>query len=309
MLVIGSSMTEGILKIIKINELFTDEERRTLMICGAAGAIGAIFRSPLGGGVFVVEVLYRSSLHYTELFPAMLSSTMGYVIYSMVYKSTPFFQLPNYLPNVFNVPLFIFASILAGIVSLIFINIFKWTQDLFNNRIKSNINPFIWGLLTGIVLIFIPKVAGKGTDIIQELITGQMTLGFLMLIIIGKMLATSFTVASGGSAGLVITALFLGAATGNCLSVIVGAESGLSSSLVIAGMTASLAGIANVPLAAAIMLVEMVGLRIAIPATLGSIIGYAIGHNRVIYGVTNPDHWQYEYMNKWKEDDRKLKEH
>ncbi|SCY80109.1 chloride channel protein [Alkaliphilus peptidifermentans] len=84
---------------------------------------------------------------------------------------------------------------------------------------------------------------------------------------------------------------------------------GLSASLVIAGMAASLASIANVPIAAAIMLVEMVGLRLGVPAVIGSVIGYAIGHSRVIYGVNSPDQWQFMQKKHLKDIDKKLDSH
>ncbi|SDZ16868.1 chloride channel protein, partial [Tindallia californiensis] len=166
-------------------------------------------------------------------------------------------------------------------------------------------HPILGGILTGILLFYLPDVGGTGTAMIQGMINGSFPIAFLCFLLVGKMLATSFTVASGGSAGLVIPSLFLGAITGNLLSSILVADAGLNASLVIAGMAASLASVANVPVAAAIMLIEMVGLQLGVPATLGSIIGYAIGHSRVIYGVTRPDQWQFEETTKWRSIDAK----
>ncbi|ARE86027.1 Voltage-gated ClC-type chloride channel ClcB [Clostridium formicaceticum] len=310
MLVIGGGLASGITKLRAWKNYFCDEDCRTLAICGAAGAIGAIFRSPLGGGIFVVEILYKSSLHYADLFPAMLSSTMGFVIYSMLANANPMFVIPNYLPNVWNVPSFLLAGVTAGLASLLFMWIFRKVQGFFDKLPYKRMHPFIGGLLTGIILIFLPDVAATGTNVIQEMIHGVFPIKLLLLLLAGKILATSFTVTSGGSAGLVIPALFIGAISGNFISVLMGnGEFGLSASLVIAGMAASLASIANVPIAAAIMLVEMVGLRLGVPATLGSIIGYALGHGQVIYGVTSPDHWQFEEVKQWRKSDINKKGH
>ncbi|MCC5912266.1 MAG: chloride channel protein [Clostridiaceae bacterium] len=310
MLVIGGSIANGIRKIKRFKAYFHEEDRRILAICGAAGAIGAIFRSPLGGGIFVVEILYRSSLHYSDLFPAMLSSTMGFVIYSMIAHATPLFSIPNYLPNAMNVPVFILAGILAGIVSMLFMTAFKYVQNIFEDIPLKKIHPIIGGMVTGLILIALPDVAGTGTGVIQEMIDGVFPIELLILLLAGKIIATSFTVGSGGSAGLVIPALFIGAASGNVIAALLGnGDAGLSASLVITGMAASLASIANVPIAAAIMLVEMVGLKLGVPATLGSIIGYAIGHSKVIYGVTSPDHWQAEEMKEWRKNDLNKKDH
>ncbi|AKL93833.1 chloride/fluoride channel protein EriC [Clostridium aceticum] len=310
MLVIGGSIASGITRLKGWKNYFCDEDCRILAICGAAGAIGAIFRSPLGGGIFVVEILYKSSLHYADLFPAMLSSTMGFVIYSMIAKATPMFVIPNYLPNVWNVPSFIVAGITAGLASLLFMGIFRQTSNFFQKLPFKSIHPAIGGLVTGIILIFLPDVAATGTNVIQDMIDGVFPITLLLLLLIGKIVATSFTVTSGGSAGLVIPALFIGAVSGNFISAAIGDGGvGLSASLVITGMAASLASVANVPIAAAIMLVEMVGLKLGVPATLGSIIGYALGHSQVIYGVTSPDHWQFEEVKQWRKNDINKKDH
>ncbi|SHF21217.1 chloride channel protein [Alkalibacter saccharofermentans] len=310
MLVMGGSMADVVLKIPFIKNKFNKEDRRILTICGAAGAIGAIFRSPLGGGIFVVEILYRSSLHYGDLFPAMLSSTMGFVVYSMISKPTPLFLIPDYLPDVYNVPFLILAGILAGIASLVFMSVFSYSRQIFSRIPYSKIHPVLGGALTGLILLVLPNVGGKGNFVIQEMIDMDFPIMILLLLFIGKILATSFTVASGGSAGLVIPALFVGALAGNGISTLVAnGNLGLSSSLVITGMAASLASIANVPVAAAIMLVEMVGLRLGVPATLGSIIGYAVGHSKVIYGINSPDQWQYEEMKVWRDLDAKDESH
>lgn len=309
MLIIGGSMADIVSRLPLLNKIFHKEDLRILTICGAAGAIGAIFRSPLGGGIFVVEILYLSSLHYGDLFPAMLSSTMGFVIYSMVADSTPLFNIPNYLPDVSNVPWFIFTGIVAGFVSLVFMAIFSKIKNIFILMPLKRLHPVIGGIFTGMILFYLPDTAGAGNGVIQNMINGHYPIKFLIFLLIGKMLATSFTIASGGSAGLVIPALFIGAISGNIISTLLGANAGLNSSLVIAGMAASLASVANVPIAAAIMLMEMVGLRLGVPATLGSIVGYAIGHSRVIYGVTSPDQWQFEEISRWRIFDAKSNSH
>lgn len=302
MLVIGGSIGDLLFKMPIIRRFFTqDDDKRLLTICGAAGAIGAIFRSPLGGGIFVVEILYKSTLNYGDLFPAILSSTMGFVVFSMLSSGNPLYDIPDYLPDVSNIPLFLLAGVVSGIGSLIFMYVLGKVQNQFNKIKYTNYRPIIGGLLTGIIIYFLPRVAGTGNSVIQEMIDGSFSIGFLIMLFIGKIFATSFTVGSGGSAGLVIPALYIGAIAGNSISTVLNiSNGGLESSLVISGMAASLASIANVPIAGAIMLVEMVGLRLGVPAAIGSIIGYAIGHGKVIYGVTCPDQWMFEETVKWK---------
>lgn len=309
MVMIGGSLANTVSKIPFLRKMINIEDRRIMTICGAAGAVGAIFRSPLGGGIFVVEVLYRSSLHYNELFPAILSSTIGYAVFSVISNGNPLFDIPSHAPNMWNIPFFLLAGVLAGLVALLFMHFFSYISGLFRrNRYIKWVRPAVGGLLVGMILIFVPEVSGIGISVIQELITGtNFNLGFLLVLLLAKILATSFTVGSDGSAGLVIPALFIGAVCGRIVAVfIAGAEVGFSASLVVAGMAASLASIANVPVAASVIIIEMVGLSLAVPVTIGSIVGYVIGHSQVIYDITNVHENEFEMAKSFRKKDRRF---
>lgn len=289
MLLMGGSLANTLAKIPYLNRWIDKEDHRLMTVCGAAGAIGAIFRSPLGGGIFVTELLYRTSLHYHDLFPAILSSTMGLVIYRTLGTAEPIFSIPTYLPNPSNVLYFVIAGVLAGYASLIFKWVFHQVESfggLLGTKVHKKYLPILGGVLTGVILIFFPETAGTGSDFIQALIDGSYATKFLLLLLAAKILATAFTVGLGGSAGLVIPALFIGAVTGGILGNAFAAEgSGLASSLVISGMAASLASIANVPIAASVMLIEMVGFQVGVPAVIGSVMGYIIGQREIVYGT------------------------
>ncbi|WP_353894191.1 chloride channel protein [Proteinivorax hydrogeniformans] len=79
--------------------------------------------------------------------------------------------------------------------------------------------------------------------------------------------------------------------------------------MVIAGMAAALAGIANVPISAAIMLVEMVGLQLGVPATIGSVMGYAVAQSSVIYNISSKEGKEFKKYKAIRKTDRNLKEH
>ncbi len=310
MLVIGGSIGNLLTKVTPLRHLFRRDDLRLLSICGAAGAIGAIFRSPLGGGIFVVEVLYRSSLHYSDLFPAILSSTMGFVAYSFLAHAEPLFVIPAYVPDVGNVPWFLAAASLAGVVSFAFMELFSVIRSAFKRIPFRGLRPILGGVLTGLILVYVPQAAGIGTDFIQGLITEVQPLRLIVLLLVGKTLATSFTVGSGGSAGLVIPALFVGALVGNFTACLAGADgSPLTASLAVSGMAASLAAVANVPIAAAVMLVEMVGMQLGVPAVLGSVVGYAIGRSRTIYGTTRQYEEEFEEGKDFRKLERQLEDH
>ncbi len=309
MVIIGGSLANSVSSLPLVRSIVNVEDRRIMTICGAAGAVGAIFRSPLGGGIFVVEVLYKSSLHYNELFPAILSSTIGYAVFSMFSNGNPLFYIPDYTPNMLNIPFFILSGVLAGVVALVFMWFFERSVQLFRKYpYARRLRPIIGGLCAGLVFISIPKASGIGIDTIQQLISGgALQLNTLVLLLIGKVLATSFTVGSDGSAGLVIPALFLGAVCGNMMMTVLRvSDAGFSASLVISGMAASLASIANVPVAASVLIVEMVGLRHGVPATIGSIVGYVVGHSKVIYDTTHIEEKEFEFGKMFRKRDRRF---
>ena len=290
MVLMGGAMGNVISKLPLINKIIDKEDHRILAVCGAAGAVGAAFRSPLGGGVFVAEILYKSSMHYLDMFPAILSSTMGFVIYSTFGTAEPLFLITPYLPEPANVGYFIIAALAAGFVSLLFMEAIHRTEKFSAHVDKKKIGqflPLLGGLLTGTVLLFLPQVGGAGINFIQELLEQSFGTLFLFLILIAKILATAFTVGLKGSAGLVVPALFIGATTGAIVGNLIAADSGLASSLVIVGMSASLASIANVPIAATILLIEMVGFQVGVAAVVGSVIGYVVGRRRMIYLETS----------------------
>ncbi|GAA4079613.1 chloride channel protein [Amphibacillus indicireducens] len=290
MVLMGGSVGNMVSKLPLIKKLIDKEDHRILAVCGAAGAIGAVFRSPLGGGVFVAEILYKSSMHYLDMFPAILSSTMGFVIYSTLGTADPLFSVSYYLPEPTNVGYFIIAGLVAGFVSLLFMGAIHYAEQFserFGNKKIGQLMPVFGGLLTGMILLFLPQVGGTGINFIQDLIEQSFGTLFLILVLIAKILATAFTVGLKASAGLVVPALFIGATTGAIVGNLFAAESGLASSLVVAGMSASLAATANVPIAAAILLIEMVGFQVGVAAVVGSVIGYVIGRRKMIYLKTS----------------------
>jgi len=96
--------------------------------------------------------------------------------------------------------------------------------------------PIIGGVLTGLVLLWVPAVGGTGSEVIQQLITESQLWVLLLALLVGKILATSFTVGSGGSGGLVIPRSLLG-----CFRQLVSkfysrGDPNLTASLVVSGM-------------------------------------------------------------------------
>jgi CIC family chloride channel protein len=246
--------------------------RRTMMVAGAAGGLGAIFRAPLGGALTAVEVLYKEDLETDALTPAILSSVTAYTVFCSV---NGFDHVFAYAGESFHTPVhFIFYAVLGLVCSLagyLYVRFMHDSKRLFFDRLPINkyLVPPIGGLLVGIVGFFYPQVMGQGFGFVQQLILHQpvdgfeASVGFLATLAVLKIATTSFTISSGGSGGVFAPSLFIGAMLGGCVGTlsqqIFPALVPDVTPFVVVGMGAFFAGVANAPIASLMMVCELTG--------------------------------------------------
>jgi len=180
-------------------------------------------------------------------------------------------------------------------VSLGFILLYGWVEGWFQTHLRRGVLRPVVGAaacwLVGVAgVLFAPEVSGAtggvfGTgERLLAFAVGGGSLGLLVWLLLGKALATASTVASGGSGGLVFPALILGALGGAAAQA--GAQAvGLptSAALPLVGMAAGRASVLNVPVAGAVLLMELFGTETAVPVALGAVIGFAIGRPWMVY--------------------------
>jgi len=246
--------------------------RRTMMVAGAAGGLGAIFRAPLGGALTAVEVLYKEDLETDALMPAILSSVTAYTLFCSV---NGFDHVFSYGGESFHTPVQLLFYAILGLAcsggGFLFVHFLHGSKRVFFDRLPLNkyLIPPIGGLLVGIVGFAYPQAMGQGFGYVQQLILQQpvggiqTTVGFLAGLAILKIVTTSFTISSGGSGGVFAPSLFIGAMLG-------GSVGALSHQLfpaivpditpfVVVGMGAFFAGVANAPIASLMMVCELTG--------------------------------------------------
>lgn len=276
-LVIGSSLASPFKK------LFDEENIRPLLITGAAALLGAVFHSPIGAGLFVAEITYRSSLHYKSAFPALLASIFGFLFSKYMFHHHAILEFTNTTLEIKTIPLVVVASFLGGVVALLY----SFTFDKFINwslvKFPLYLRVIISGILISIAMYVVPNATGIGVDVIHQI--SHMELGYTALItlIIAKILITSFTSGLGGSAGLILPALMIGSAAGAIVFQVLPLDSVFIAPLIVAGMAAALTGVSNAPIASTIFMLEMVGIELAVVAFIGSIMGYALANQHTIY--------------------------
>jgi len=265
---IGAGIGSGLARFLKMGA----RARRTMMVAGAAGGLGAIFRAPLGGALTAVEVLYKEDLETDALTPAILSSVTAYTVFCSV---KGFDHVFAYTGEAFHAPVQLLFYAALGLVcsaaGYLYVNFLHGSKRLFFDRLPINkyLIPPLGGLLVGTVGLAYPQAMGQGFGYVQQLILGQdidgikATVGFLGTLAVLKIVTTSFTISSGGSGGVFAPSLFIGALLGGCVGTF---SQQLFPDLVpdvapfvVVGMGAFFAGVANAPIASLMMVCELTG--------------------------------------------------
>ncbi len=241
-------------------------DRRILLLAGMAGGIGATFRSPLGGALFAVEVLYRDpEFEHEGLIPCIISSIVAYSLFGAVtgwkpLLDTPLFQFDN--PG--ELLLYLALGVSCALLGVVYVKTFYGMRDFFRGLpLPSWQKPAIGGLALGIMALFIPQVLGSGYGWVQAALYGKMALWVMLVIALAKILATSLTISSGGSGGVFAPSLVIGAMLGGAFGasaeILFPALVQDPRAYVLVGMAGFFAGVANAPIATLIMVSELTG--------------------------------------------------
>lgn len=266
-------------------------ERRVLLIAGMAAGIGAIFQSPLGGAFFAVEVLYREDLESDGIMPSVVAAITGYSVYSLVEGSSTVFATPTFtlVHPAMLLPLIIFAFVCA-VLGIYFTKLFYGTRRFFDEKVPvpAMVKPAIGGLLVGSMAFFFPAILGSSYGWLQEAINGNLPLTFMLILVISKMLATAFTIGSGGSGGVFAPSLVIGGMAGGVfgllLQQVAPGMAGQTGAYVLIGMATFFTGAANVPISTTIMISEMTGsYSLLVPLIFSSVIAHLFARKWSLY--------------------------
>lgn len=269
----------------------SDQDRRTMVVAGMAAGIGSIFRSPIGGAMFAVEVLYKDDMETEGLVPAITSSIVAYSVFASVMGWNTIFSTGHYVfQNPLELVFYGAFALICAMLGIFYVKIFYGFHDKFFSRLKipRHFRPALGGLLLGVVAFFFPYVLGSGYGWIQLAIDGKLGIQLMLIAALLKVFATSFTISSGGSGGIFAPSLFMGAMLG-------GAFGGVAQQLfpdiihqptafVLVGMAGFFAGTANVPVSLTIMITEMTGsYSLLVPLIFTSTIAYFVARKWSIY--------------------------
>ena len=285
---IGSAMASSLGQRVRMPE----SRLRILVACGAAGGISATFNAPITGVFFGVEIILRA-FSVEAMFPVMLSAMLADAVAEPILGSGRFlsgFPVGISLQHPANYLLIAVLAVLAALVGLGFKTVLYKLEDLGDalwGKRPEWARPAVGGVLLGLILLAVPELYGVGYPVMYKAIAGGYALWFLILLVFGKMLATSVSLGIGGSGGVFAPSLFLGVMSGTAYGVIVdhvfGAAAGPPALYAAVAMGAVFTAAARAPLTSLASVVEMTGdftltlpvmLAVAIATTLSRGLSY-----------------------------------
>lgn len=273
---IGSAIGSAIGQLLKVSA----DRLRTLVGCGAAAGIAATFNAPVAGSMFALEIVL-GDFGVATFSPIVISSVVATAISRGFLGNVPAFIVPAHtLVSAWELPLYVLLGIFCAVVGVAFTRSLYHLEDLFDDfRFPGYLKAVVGGLVLGALGLLTPQILGVGYGAIDLALTQQLSWWLLLVLVIGKIAATSITIGSGGSGGVFAPSLFLGAMAGGFFGAIVHnffptitASPGAYS---IVGMGAVVSATTHGPLSAILILFEMTGdYKIILPLMLACIVGY-----------------------------------
>jgi len=288
----GASIGSNIAALFKLNQ----NQVRLLIGCGATGAIAGIFKAPIAGVMFTLEVLMLD-LTMSSLIPLLISGITAATLAHFFMGDSVLFHFS--LQNQFdygNLSYYILLGILSGFISLYFTRMGMYVEGRVK-RINNRYTKLIFGGISlGIMVFIFPSLWGEGYESINKIFNGlgpdllnnsvffdmktepRYLLIVLFLILIFKVVAMAITTSSGGVGGIFAPTLFMGAVGGYILSLSLNTFFGLNLShanFALAGMGSLMAGVMHAPLLGIFLIAEITGgYQLLVPLLVSATVAY-----------------------------------
>jgi chloride channel protein, CIC family len=261
---IGSALASTLGQLVRMSE----GRLRVIVACGAAGGISATFNAPVTGLFFGFEIVLKE-FSLDALAATIVSAVSADLISRAFFGGAPFFTaVPHDLSirNDFTFLLIALLGICAGLIGVAFQKTLYKGEDaadaLWGKR-PEWLRPVAGGLLLGLVLLALPQMYGVGYPVMARVLSNHYVLWFVVILLVGKILAASLTLWIGGSGGVFAPSLFIGAAAGTVFGVIVhhlfGAPVGPPALYGVVAMGGVFAAAAQAPLTSIASVAEMTG--------------------------------------------------
>jgi CIC family chloride channel protein len=300
---IGAGFGSWLARLLRLSP----SERRLLVLAGAAGGVGAIFRAPLGGALFAGEVLYSSTaFESAALLPCLASSIVAYSTFALFITPQPIFILPEMqFHGLRDLPLFVFLTLVCAPAGWFYVRVFYGLRDRFFEpmRLPKHVKPAVGGLMLGVLALLFPEVMTGGYGWVQWGAIGMppsltlpgessfvphMGMWTLLSLALLKVVATGLTISSGGSGGVfgpsMLIGGMLGGSVGQFLAYCMPDAQIDVAAFVLVGMGGFFAGVSKTPLTSIVMVSEMTGsYSLLVPLMLACTLNMAISQRWTIF--------------------------
>lgn len=288
----GAAIGSNLARLFRMNYKYV-----ILMIgCGAAGSIAGIFKAPIAGLVFTLEVLMLD-LTMASLIPLLIASVTAASLSHIFMGSAMVLQFD--LVNAFsvkNIGYYILLGVLAGLVSFYLIRSVMWQEKQYRKIENPLVRLIVGGIILSLLVFLFPPLWGEGYASITRIFSGQgvellnnsvffdwreepqLLVLFIVVILFFKVVATAATTGGGGIGGIFAPTLFMGALTGYGLALSLNLFLGLDlpeENFALAGMAGLMAGVMHAPLTAIFLTAEVTGgYGLFIPLMIASTVSY-----------------------------------
>ena len=241
----------------------TPERVRLLIAAGTAAGFSAAYNTPFAAVLFVLEVV-TGVVVLDAILPAVVATVIATALTRAVVGEGPIYGQRAFGLHVEG-ELLAFAGlgIVAALAAQAFMRVLSLGEHWFeSSRLGLPWRPALGGVLAGAVIAFVPEVAGNGYEPLNALLDARLALGFVALLLVGKVLATTASVSSGSPGGVFTPTLLVGGATGFLYAsglAAAGLPIGPAGGYALVGMAAATAATTHAPLMAAVMAFELSG--------------------------------------------------
>lgn len=272
---------------------------QTLLGCGAAAGISGLFHAPLGGIMFVTEILFNK-IEKNRLIMVAISAIAADMI--LRWSGKDFFLTGLNLEKVssfYNLISAVIIGIFAAVFGAVFIYTLRKLTNIFDNfKITVILKPAIGGLILGMIAFKLPEIMGSGNRVITALFEkAEHNLQFLFILLIFKIIATAVTLGSGGSGGIFSPSLLIGSITGIIIGISLNYlfpffNTSIPVSALI-GMAAVISAVIRAPLTASFIILEFThNYNLIIPLLIASLIAERLINLTKLKSAYSPDYFE-----------------
>ncbi len=280
----------------RLGRVFRLDHKTLIMLvgCGSAGAIAGIFKAPIAGVVFTLEVI-MIEMTMASLVPLLIASVSSASIAYLLEGTASHFNFSQHTPfDVGTLPFFIILGVMTGIMSVYFSRMLGKTEG-FLAKIESPYKRIVYGGIALSALIFVfPALYGEGYHAISILLSGSpldiakhtvvdgasndwIIFGYVVVILLVKVFATAITTGIGGVGGVFAPTMFMGGLCGFIIAFIFN-KFGFHLSyanFVLVGMAGMMAGMMHAPLTGIFLIADVTsGYGLLLPLMTASVIAY-----------------------------------